>query len=92
MSAHVLGRAQIAPLFAMCTIPGEMPSARKRSRHARKTFSWSFVCCAVKSSAEAKCVNVPSSSMCLHPASVRAKHSTSSAEIPSRFIPVLIFK
>ncbi len=39
MSAHVLGRAQIAPLFAMCTIPGETPSARRRSRQARKSSS-----------------------------------------------------
>ena len=38
MSAHVLGRAQIAPLFAMCTIPGETPNSRIRARAERKIF------------------------------------------------------
>ena len=37
MSAHVLGRAQIAPLLAMCTIPGETPSSRIRARQLRKS-------------------------------------------------------
>ena len=39
MSAQVLGRAQMAPLLAMCTIPGETPNARSRAEAtAEKLF------------------------------------------------------
>ena len=81
MSAQLSGRAAMAALLAMCTIPGETPSARKRSmapcRRSNCSAVWWPIGVSVSTSEDARCVNVPPSSRCLHFANWLAKQSMS---------------
>src|SRR5437762_6647007 len=66
--------------------------ARHPPPHALSTLSLHDALPILKISDEAKCEKTPVSCKCLHFPNCRAKHSTSPVAIPSRFIPVSIFK